>query len=142
MIPSTDNRWRISLTSSLSKGYFRNLGIPRPTEYTYKAYSEAVPQAQGGTSLQGYINMILIWARLSRSQLQILESFRSGAGTGLLYFTVDRSNGSAMGFDWVDISGFPGALEYSDEPGSRGNIKTGCQLKINNVTVLNTPASF
>ena len=142
MIIPTENLWRISLTSSLTKGYFRNIGIPRPTEYTYKTYSQVLPVSQGGSSQQGYINMVLVWDRLSRQQLMLLETFRSGAGASLLYFTVDRSNGSAGGFDWVDISAYPGSLEYSDEARSRGNIKTGVQWKLNNITVLNVQASF
>jgi hypothetical protein len=142
MINETDNRWRISLTSNLAKGYWRNLGIPRPTEYTYRTYSQVVPQSQGGTSRQGYINMLLVWERLNRQQLAILESFRSGAGAGLLYLTVDRSNGSSYGFDWVDISCYPGSLEYAAEPGSRGNVYTGTQWKLNNITTINVPASF
>ena len=142
MIKSTDNRWRISLTSSLAKGYFRDLGLPRPSEYTYRAYSEAIPTGTGGVTLQGNINMLLVWSRLNREQLTILESFRSGVGTGVLYMTVDRSNGSSFGFDWVDVSGYPGELQYSDEAGSRGNVKTGVQMILNNITVLATPASF
>lgn len=143
MILSTENRWRIALTQAgLLKGYFRDLGIPRPTEPTYLPYSEVVPQSQGGTALQGYINQTLVWERLNRFQLYLLETYRSGAGTGLLYLTVDRSDGQGAGFDWVDISCYPGVIAYSGMPGSRGNVKTGVQWVLNNVVILVAPSTF
>lgn len=142
MVPVNENRWRISLTSTLSKGYFRDLGIPRPTEPTFLDYSAVVPQSQGGEAKQGYQNITLIWDRMSRNQLYQLELFRANAIAGLLYFTIEKANGDSPGLDWIDVSGVPGIIVYSNEPKSRGNIKTGVQWKINALTILNDPASF
>lgn len=142
MILAFENRWRISLTSTLTKGYFRDIGLPRPTEYTYRDYSELTPQSQGSEAKQGYINLLMVWERLSRFQLYLLETYYDGAAGGLLYFTVDRSNGSGAGFDWVDVSGYPAVIQYAPMPKGRGNIVTGTQWRINAITVLNTPASF
>lgn len=140
---STENRWRIALTQAgLLKGYFRDLGIPRPTEPTYLPYSEVVPQSQGGVALQGYINITLVWERLNRFQLYLLESYRANVTGGLIYLTIDKGNGDSPGFDWIDISGQVGVIQFANMPKSRGNVKTGTQWVINNITILADPASF
>ena len=138
----TENRWRISLTSTLTKGYFRDLGIPRPSEATFLDYSEIVPQSQGGESKQGYQNITLVWERLNRNQLYQLELFRANAIAGLLYFTIEKANGESPGVDWIDCSGTPGVIQFANEPKSRGNVKTGVQWVVRAITVLNDPASF
>jgi hypothetical protein len=141
-ILTNEGLWRISLTSTLSKGYFKDIGILRPTEWMYQDYSEVLPQSQGGQAKQGYINIILIWARLNRFGLYLLETYRAGAGTGLLYLTIDRANGEGSGVDWIDISCYPGVIQYANQPGVKGDVKTGTQWRLNNITILNDPASF
>jgi len=141
-VQETENRWRISLTSTLSRGYWRDLGLPRPSNWLYRDYSQALPQSVGGQTKQGYINLNLIWDRLSRSQLTLLQGFITGAGSGLIYLTVDKANGESGGFDWIDISGYPGIVQYANMPLGRGNVKTGVQLVINNIIIVADPASF
>jgi len=137
-----ENRWRIALTQAgLLKGYFRDLGIPRPTEYTYLDYSEVVPQSQGGVAKAGYINVTLVWERLNRFQIYLLESYRANATDGLIYLTLEKANAESPGFDFIDASGQIGILQFANMPGSRGNVKTGTQL-VNNITVLVDPATF
>ena len=135
-----ENRFRIATTQGgLAKGYFRDLGLIRPTDYTYLDYSALFPQSQGGQAKDGYINMLLVWDALGRKQLRLIESYVSSS---LVYFTVDRSNGSSDGFDWVDLSCYVSVPQYSGVPGSRGNLKSGVQWKLNNITLLAVPASF
>ena len=143
MILPTENLWRIALTQAgLLKGYFRDLGIPRPTEYTYLDYSEIVPQSQWGQAKQGNINLTMVWDRLNRYQTYLLESYRANATNGLIYLTLDKANGDSPGFDFIDVSGQIGILQFANMPGSRGNVKTGTQLFVNTITVLADPASF
>ena len=143
MVTEFENRWRIALTQAgLLKGYFRDLGIPRPGESTYLDYSEIVPQSQGGVAKQGNLNITLVWDRLNRYQLYTLEYYRANATGGLIYLTIDKANGDSPGFDWIDVSGQTGIIQFANMPGGRGNIKTGTQWVINAITVLVDPATF
>ena len=140
---STENRWRIALTQAgLLKGYFRDLQLPRPTEYTYLDYSEIIPQSQGGVAKQGNIVLTLGWDRLSRYQIYLLESYRANTTGGVIYLTIDKANMESPGFDWIDCSGYIGIIQFANMPGARGNVKTGVQLVVNNITVLVDPSTF
>lgn len=136
------NRWRIGLASNALR-YLRDLGIPEPTEWTYRPFSQRVSQSKGGEGIQGYKVLVLNWRDLSQFSLYILRTYidsARAASPDLLYLTIPRADGTAPGRDWVDISGRVAWPDF--QPGPKGHSGTNVVVRINNITIVNTPASF
>lgn len=141
MYGPNENKWRIGLASNAFK-YLRDLDIPAPL-ILYRSFSQRVPQSKGAQGLQGYKNFVLSWRDLSIASLYVLETYVTAARAAspdLLYLTIDRADGTAPGRDWIDVSGRVYWPEFEPGPRNRSGVSVG--LVVNNVTIINTPASF
>lgn len=128
--------WRLSATSTLTRKHFFALGLPPPNTPDYKAYSQLVPQSQGGQSRQGYINIRILWDALDFLQLRTLTRITEAAITaGAIYATVPKDNGSGLINAFIDIHGIALPLEFQQIPNARGVVYQNVTLTINNITV-------
>jgi hypothetical protein len=142
-------RWRIATTEAgLASNWFIGLGLPEPTQVEYNDHTTKNPQSEGGVAKHGYHNVKLLWTKLSPSQAwqirSLVDSAIAGA-TGTLFMTTTRLDGSNPGVDWIDISGRPDMSQITPEApiiGASGYSHNNITLTLNNVTVINDPASF
>jgi hypothetical protein len=132
-----ENRFRIALAQAdLPKGFFHNLGIPRPN-CVFRDYSILSGQSTGYQTKQGYNTLTLSWQRLTRFHVHVLESYqRQVSVTELLYLTVDRTDGLNAGTDWFNVSGKPHVITYTPEENSKEEVLTGVTWFINDVVII------
>ena len=132
------NLYRVALAQAdLSRGYFIQLGIPRPTNCVWRDYSSLAGQSTGFQAKQGYNNITLSWDRLTRFHVYLLESYqRQVTPTTLIYLTVDRTDGLNPGPSWYDISGKPHVITYTPESNVRDKVLTGVVWFVTNITTL------
>jgi hypothetical protein len=142
-------RWRIATTEAgLAKNWFIGLGIPEPTQIEYMDHSVKNAQSEGGTARHGYHSVQLMWRKLSPYQAYQLKSNHDAAvasATGLLFMTVSRLDATNPGADWIDISGRPDMSPVAPEQpiiSANGYSHANIILTLNNVSVVNDPASF
>lgn len=142
-------RWRVATTeAALSNNWFISLGLPEPTQIEYSDHTIKNSQSEGGTARHGYHTVKIMWSKLSPFQAWTLKNVHDNAkasATGLLFMTVSRLDGSKPGVDWIDISGRPDIGPIAPEQpiiGANGYVHDNVVLALNNVTVLNDPASF
>jgi hypothetical protein len=144
----TNLGWRIASTEAgLQKGAFFVRRIPPPHSFEYKDYSVRRPQSQGGESRHGYENVTILWDRLTPKQSNELRTvIQAGLDdAGYIYLTVDRSNGLASGRDWIDVRGrpqMPDFLPLTPVAGSNGIMHGSVRLFVNELFIVNDPASF
>lgn len=118
------------------------LGLPIVNTYNYRTYSQIVPQSQGGSRRQGYINIPILWDDMTFLQFYTLFQINEAALTaGTIYATIDKANGTGLVNSFVDISGQPAPLEYTVTTNGRGVMYANVTLRINNVTVESDPAT-
>lgn len=137
--------WRIASTEAgLQIGAFFARGIPPPDVSDYRDYSERKPQSQGGQARHGYKNITLVWNRLDTKQSNALrEVIQAGIdNVGDVYLTLDRSNGSASGRDWIDVYGKPQMPDFEVVANSGGKMHGNVEFVLNAITIVNDPASF
>lgn len=135
--------WRISATSTLLHQNFFALGLPIPQTPIFKTYSALVPQSQGGQARQGYENVSILWSELTREQgfkLKALVETVLTASTPL-YMTVDFNDGTYLPGSFVDVSGTPYPVILEAAAWSQGLVYQNVTLFLNNVTVVNNPAT-
>ena len=140
-----DLGWRIASTEAgLQTGAFFARGIPPPDVFEYRDYSERRPQSQGGQSRHGYKNTTLVWNSLDIKQSNALrEVIQAGIDdVGNVYLTLDRSNGSASGRDWIDVYGKPQMPDFRPQPNSSGRLHGSVSFVLNAIVIVNDPASF
>lgn len=139
--------WRIATTEAgLASGYFSALGIQPPTNAPYHPYSTRVGQSTGGQARHGYKNVRMFWANLDRIEARILKE-RVVAGialTGNVYLTIDRANGDGDTYDWIDVYGKPHIPDFDPSrfAGASDIVHENIELFVNNLTIVNDPASF
>lgn len=135
--------WRISTNSTLAHKNFFLLGLPIPQTPAFETYSTLVPQSQGGQTRQGYINVKILWSELTKYQAwklnQLVETVLA-AGTPL-YMTVEYNDGTYLEGWFVDVSGTPYPLVLTPVQNSQGIIYQNVEMTLNNVTVVNNPAT-
>lgn len=140
--------FRLSLTEAgLSRGYFFLFKIPPPTSIEYKDHSVRFSQSQGGLALHGYIAATLFWEQLTTTQAHKLRTKISASldGSGFLYMTVPKGNGSSLDVGWIDVRGVPQMPDFTSDgrvAGSSGLSIFNTQLILNNITVIDDPADF
>lgn len=140
-------KWRISTTEAgLARGNFFIWELPPPSLPDYQNFSERVPEAEGGEATVGYAKLELTWENVSPHVLRTLRRLvqTSLDGTKDLYLTIDRSNGEGSGYDWVDVKGIPHIPEKRvgrNSSGSRGTFLSSVLLRVNNITIVNDPAT-
>ncbi len=137
--------WRIASTEAgLQIGAFFARGIPPPDVFEYKDYSERRPQSQGGQSRHGYKNITVVWNRLDIKQSNALRDvIQAGIDdVGYVYLTLDRSNGSASGRDWIDVYGYPQMPDFRPIENSGGLMHGSITFVLNAIVIVNDPASF
>jgi len=139
-------KFRIATTQSgLSRGYFFLLRIPPPSLSEYKDHSVRFSQSLGGVSLQGYKKSTLVWDQLAPFQAVILRKKVEEAlsGSGFLYMTINRSNGTKSGFDWIDVRGIPHLPDFRPDgriAGSSSVSIMNTELILNNITIIADPS--
>lgn len=137
--------WRIASTEAgLQTGAFFARRIPPPDNFEYKDYSVRVPQAQGGESRHGFKNITVFWEDLDIRQSQALrEVIQAGIdAVGDVYLTLDRSNGTASGRDWIDVRGKPAMPDFLPQTNSSGQLHGSVKFFLNALVIVNDPASF
>lgn len=136
--------WRISTTSTLTRRNFFAVGLPIPQTPIYKNYSTLLPQGQGGQTRQGYKNVSILWAEMTRLQGFILKGLIETvltAGTPL-YMSVDFNDGTYLENAFYDVSGTPAPVVLEPTANSRGVIYQNVTLTLNNVTVIQASTSL
>lgn len=137
--------WRIGTdATNLLSGFFFILGLPLPEAFDYETYTEQVPQSQGSAALQGYSYVSIVWNGLTGVQAYALKSRIQtvrAAGTEL-YLTIPEDGGDVCKeLGWIDVSGWPALPRFTSPPNSHGRIYAPVELRVNNLTVVNDPAS-
>jgi len=141
-------RWRIAnAEADLPMNPLFAHGIPSPTQIEYKDHTTRISQSEGGVARHGYINLKVMWGKLTTSQASTLRTFVETAksGTGLLYMTINKLDGSASNYGWVDISGRPTLSDIvPDQPivASTGYLHSNIVLELSNITILDDTPSF
>lgn len=142
-------RWRIALTEPLlASGWFIARGLPEPSQVEFKGHTSKSPQSEGGVGRHGYLNVTLLWTKLTLSQANTLRDLYNDSvaqASGLLFMSILRMDGTNPGKDWIDVSGRPDLSDIvADAPiiGARGFMVSNITLKLGNVAIVNDPASF
>lgn len=149
MSSSNPGLWRISLTEAgLDRGSYLNYQLPAPTVCEYRPFSAERAQSDGGQSLHGYATVELLFEGLSAAQVYVLRKMIDDArdGSGYLYLTIDKGDGSAPGPAWIDVYGRPwrqadlnqGRIQGRTGPALYQNVK----VRLNNVIVVNDPSAY
>lgn len=145
MIVMSNLGWRVASTEAgLQTGAFFVRGIPPPSIFEYRDYSERRAQSQGGQSRQGYKKATVVWDDFDNKQSNALrEVIQAGLDdAGYVYLTLDRSNGSASGRDWIDVYGRPHMPDFLPQPYSGGRMHGRVTFVLNALVIVNDPASF
>lgn len=147
---NTSNDWqkfRIALTQAgLTTGFFFLRKIALPTTCTFKGFSQAIPQSEGGSVQHGFLNVTMSWLNVTPITAYYIRKYVTDAlnGTKMLYLTVPYNDGTKPGRRFIDVSGRPHPIDTAEG----GTIDGGglfyenLQLFVNNVTVINDPATF
>lgn len=144
--------WRVSLTEAdLDRGAFKLFNIPVPTIGEYNDSSVEVSRGEGEQALHGFATYRFMWDVVSRSQAHNIRVWIDGAkaATGWLYMTVDLTDDSGFGVQWVDVRGKPHRdYKAADAgsivgrlPGSSGHM-SNYTLLLNAVEIVNNPSLF
>ena len=138
---------RLSLTElGLSTGYLYLRKIQPPNLIQYSGFTDLVTVGDSGQSRQGFANAILTWTNPSAKTVYYIRKYvdDSLSGSRLLYATIPLNDGSTFYRQFIDISGVPLVISAQEtgQFGSRGIAFNAIELKLNNVTILNNPASF
>lgn len=141
-------KWRIAnAEADLPKNPLFAYNIPTPTQIEYVPWTTRISQSEGGIARHGYIHCKLLWTKLTPNQVTIIRDFVETAksGSGLLYLTINRLDGSSSGYGWADISGRPSLSDIvPDQPivGATGYMHSNVLLELSNITVLDDTPSF
>ena len=141
-------KWRIAnAEADLPSNPLFSHGIPSPTQVEYRDHTTRISQSEGGVARHGYINCKMLWLKLTPNQATIIRDFVDDAksGSGLLYLTINRLDGSTSGYGWVDISGRPSLSDIvPDQPivGASGYLHSNVLLEMSNITILDDTPSF
>jgi len=142
------NKFRIAITEAgLAKGALFVLGLPPPSVAPYRDHSVIVGKSDGSNQEYGYKNITIMWDKLTYAAGRVLQDLVEGArtGTGLLYLTLARTDGTGSGEDYIDVSGRAGRLVLTGAaPLNRRGFGTydNPTLVVNNLTVVNDPSSY
>lgn len=135
--------WRLSSNSTLTNKHLFALRIPAPNTPDYKAYSQLLPQSQGGQARQGYINIRILWDFLDYLQLRTLNRIVEAAITaGSIYATVPKDNGTGLVNAFLDCHGVPLPLEFQQIANARGVVYQNVTLTINAIVVDTDPSAI
>lgn len=141
------NRWRIGV-SEAGLAYFLAIPLPPPDVAVYRDASQEISKSRGGVARHGYKSVTLQWNRLTAAQGALLRDYVQDAldsAGGVLFLTIDRANGTAPTFDWIDVSGRPQLPEFSSslptyvQGGHRGF--NNVSLRVNNLSIVNDPST-
>ena len=142
-------KWRIALDEpGLEFGsFFVHRMIP-PATCEYRGYSTESPNTDGSTDTHGYGVAEMVWGELSKPQYatlyQIVEQARQARQR--LFMTIDAGDGVSFGEQFIDISGYPGAIKQRQ--GGPLHLKLdgahyqGVALTLRNVEELNRPSGY
>lgn len=132
----------------MTTGYFLARGLPPPELPIFEPFSTRRPASQGGESRQGYKSISLLWNRLDALQAYVLYTIiaaaeaTGGQGNGTLWLTLPRTDGSAPGSNWVDVSGIVSLPRFEPDPQSDGRTYPNVVLRLNAVVIQNEPSNI
>jgi len=141
-------KWRIANTEAdLPANPLFVHNVPSPTQIEYRDHTTRISQSEGGIARHGYINAKILWTKLTPNQASLIRDFVETAksGTGLLYMTINKLDGSADSYGWMDVSGRPNLSDIvPDQPivGATGYLHSNVVLELNNITILDDTPSF
>lgn len=142
------NKFRVATTEAgLAKGVFWVIGLPIPSVAPYRDHSVIVGKSDGSNQEYGFKNATIMWDKLTYLEGRVIRDIVSAArsGSGILYLTVSRGDGTGSGDDWIDVSGRPGRLVLTGAaPLNRRGFGTydNPTLTVNNLTVVNDPSNY
>lgn len=140
--------WRIAITEAgLANGSMmaRNIGVPLQIEP--EDHSTETPQSEGGVAHTGFKKYKILWKDLDEEQASNLRKLVADArSTSNLIYITGRWYDEANPFTrWVDFRGKPSLDKMAPAPPEtrRGKaVYSNVVLNINNVFLINDPASF
>lgn len=114
--------------------------LPFPTTPIYNPYVARISKADGGISKRGWISSRLTWVEPTITQAATLYEI---AEFGDVYATLNRGWAAVAIDDWIDVSGKV-FIDNDVAPiaGANGIVLNAITLVINNITIVNDPASF
>lgn len=135
--------WRIASNSALlAQSHFFTLGLPEVSMADYKPFTQELPRSTGAISRQGYKNITLLWDDMDFVQLKTLTRIVEAAVTaGIVYATIPRDFGLRLTNDFIDISGVPHPLTFSQVSNSRGIVYQNVTLVVTNIIITADPSS-
>ncbi len=140
--------WRMATTEAgLATNWLFAQRFPPPTSAVYRDYSTRVSQSTGGQVRHGYKNVRIFWEILDRTQALFLRTTVQGSLDvgGLMYWTIDRANGTSGGPDWIDISAKPYMPDFDPTTpiaSASAIAHRNIELFLNSITIVNAPAVF
>ena len=139
---------RIESTEALlAKGYLLySHSLPEPSVMTYNDHSSREAKQDGGQALRGFLSVTLLWDNLTDWQVSRLWELVNDSITStdeLMYATVAKQwNGSGARHSWIDVKGRPHYPSVSPAGGTSARLYENVTLTINNIEIVNDPASF
>ena len=144
-------KWRMTdsnVGADLQRALFVRLGIPTPSQVTYRDHTQRISQGDGGIARHGFLNAEILWTKLTPCQAIILRTIvedtkPDNGGTGFLYVTMKPLDGSTV--QWMDIAGKADLGDIAPEApiiGASGYIHSNILLKLNNITITDTDPTF
>lgn len=135
--------WRIGNSASALYSMI-TAGIGIPSLATFTDHSARNSGGPGRYFDHGHQRVEILFLRMTRNQAGRLKTYVGNAGTGLLYVTIERIDGTKPNFDWIDISGYPALSDLAPVGPMRAerHIHNNVLLTLNAVTVVEEFPTF
>ena len=122
------------------------MGLPEPDLPVYADHASKVNLGDGGQSLRGSASASLTWRQLTGHQAWqlrlLIENALATAGAEL-FMTIDKGWGNlGPPYAYIDVRGKPRIVDAPPISQSRATMRNNVTVFINNLTVVNDPASF
>ena len=145
---TTNRAWRIAITEAdLEFGYLFALDIPPPTTPSFEDHSERIAQGQGGIATLGYARAEWLWTNVIPTTTFLIRDTVKQAlltANNRIFITLDRSNGTKPGRDWIDVSAVPHIPVHqmgSPNSGASNAFHSQLTLVLNNIQIINDPST-
>jgi hypothetical protein len=138
--------WRISSSlATLPRGAFPSVNLPPVTQYFPRDYSVKVNDAEGGVHRNGFMTYELLWTRMVSDQLSAFQRIYNETIDGDMYITGLWYDTLNPVIRWVDMSGKPDVTDPTPNVPAFAygqQVFSTINLKLNNVVLLNDPATY
>ena len=145
---TSNKAWRLALTEAeLEFGWLFTLDIPPPTTPTYEDYTERIAQGEGGVATLGYARAEWLWTNVIPTTTFLIKDLVRQAllfSDKRIFVTLDRSNGTGPGRDWVDVSAVPQLPTQTmggPQSGASNAFHSQVTLVLNNIQIINDPST-